>query len=104
MDGIILTEQMIAQRDVFDQLLEYSLNSNTPIYDVAGRDLSKICSEAMSVDYSDENEIMAAIMAHECVSFDIFDTLLMRKVMYPEDVFELMEDRLLKKRNYNSKF
>ena len=95
LDGIILTEQMIAQRDVFDQLLEYSLNRNTPIYDVAGRDLSKICSEAMSVDYSDENEIVAAIMAHECVSFDIFDTLLMRKVMYPEDVFELMEDRLL---------
>lgn len=107
LDGIILTEQMIAQRDVFDQLLEYSLNRNTPIYDVAGRDLSKICSEAMSVDYSDENEIVAAIMAHECVSFDIFDTLLMRKVMYPEDVFELMEDRLLEKgiiiRNFKDK-
>jgi len=46
-----------------------------------------------------EEELRGAIDACDCVSFDIFDTLLMRRVLVPEDVFEI-EERLLEKQGY----
>ena len=39
----------------------------------------------------------AAIAEHEIVSFDVFDTLLLRRVMRPGDVFLLLERRLLER-------
>ena len=33
------------------------------------------------------------ILAHEVISFDVFDTLVMRRVLYFEDVFSLVEQR-----------
>lgn len=40
--------------------------------------------------------LWADIDAHEVVSFDIFDTLLARKVLIPEDVFDIVSGRALK--------
>ena len=37
--------------------------------------------------------MLREIDSHEVVSFDIFDTLLMRKVLFPNDVFYLMQKR-----------
>lgn len=40
--------------------------------------------------------LLANIDAHEVISFDIFDTLLSRKVLIPEDVFDIVSGRALK--------
>lgn len=40
--------------------------------------------------------LWAGIDAHEVISFDIFDTLLGRKVLIPEDVFDIVSERALK--------
>ena len=40
------------------------------------------------------NEVKEAIDACDVVSFDVFDTLLMRDLLYPTDIFELVEDRI----------
>lgn len=42
---------------------------------------------------SDGKELQSAIDSHDIISFDIFDTLLMRKTLVPEDVFLILEDR-----------
>lgn len=42
-----------------------------------------------------EKDLKAAIDSHDNISFDVFDTLIMRKVLEPTDVFEIVE-RLLK--------
>lgn len=38
----------------------------------------------------DANRLRAEIDSHEAVSFDVFDTLVMRKVLYPSDVFYIV--------------
>ncbi len=38
-------------------------------------------------------ELRDGIDSHDIISFDIFDTLLMRKTLVPEDVFLILEDR-----------
>ena len=38
-------------------------------------------------------QIEAEILDHACISFDVFDTLLIRKVLFPADVFALTERR-----------
>ena len=42
-----------------------------------------------------KNEIEGQIQEHDLVSFDIFDTLLIRKTLHPQDVFVLTEQRAL---------
>lgn len=48
----------------------------------------------MILDIHDRAALQAAIRDHDCISFDIFDTLIMRKTLTPEDVFGLVADKL----------
>lgn len=41
-----------------------------------------------------EEGLKREILTHDCISFDIFDTLLMRRVLEPPDVFWIVEQRL----------
>lgn len=41
----------------------------------------------------DSKKLRGEIDSHDIISFDIFDTLLMRKTLVPEDVFLILEDR-----------
>lgn len=65
------------------------------IYDIQGRDLLAKSSEALGKSYyqPDEKELIDHIEEVDVVSFDIFDTLLMRKTLYPTDVFEVMIEK-----------
>jgi predicted HAD superfamily hydrolase len=47
-----------------------------------------------------EKKLRESIRMHDYISFDIFDTLLMRRVLQPEDVFKIVE-RILEKRGYS---
>lgn len=40
------------------------------------------------------NELMKVINEYDAISFDIFDTLIMRKTLLPEDVFIIVEQKL----------
>ena len=43
--------------------------------------------------FADKEALLEAVGRHDIISFDIFDTLLKRIVMYPRDVFEIVEER-----------
>jgi len=66
------------------------------LYDVQGRDLLQNKDEPI-VDHPyfamSAERIQQEILAHEVISFDVFDTLVMRRVLYFEDVFSLVERR-----------
>ena len=51
-----------------------------------------------------EGDLLKAVDQHECVSFDLFDTLIMRKVLEPTDVFALVQENLEKKGYINNNF
>ena len=47
----------------------------------------------ISGDNFSKEDLFSAIREHDAISFDLFDTLIMRKTLYPYDVFELVEHR-----------
>lgn len=53
----------------------------------------KLISEFTDMEYWDKSysDLEQAIMSYDVVSFDIFDTLVMRKVLFPIDVLSLTE-------------
>ena len=67
------------------------------LFDVRGKNLCKI--QKSVYDFSGQagmtkQELWREIEGADVVSFDLFDTLLMRQVLFPADVFELVDDRL----------
>lgn len=68
------------------------------IYDFEGRllgtDEFRYDNEGLPYWNSNEEQLKRLIDAHDMITFDIFDTLLMRHVLEPTDVFELVERKL----------
>lgn len=95
-DTFVLTEQLITRQDIFNQLMDYCRQHQACIVDEWGRNVSQICQKALDTRFCDKATLLDAIKVHDYISFDIFDTLLMRKVLLPEDVFELTARRLAK--------
>ena len=72
----------------------YRFTTNNCLVPRTNSDLPKIPFEADCC-----SKIRGMILDSEIISFDIFDTLLLRKTLYPQDVFEIVE-RKAKKRGY----
>ncbi len=70
---------------------DYSKNSMT-FYDAVHRMIEREQKDSMSAGF-DREEICRQIDGHEVISFDLFDTLLVRRTLYPRDVYELTEQK-----------
>lgn len=79
--------------------------NNVDLLDVRGKNLCEqkkaVCQFSRTDGYTIEELLMAAGEA-EAVSVDLFDTLIMRRVLFSSDVIELMQERLREK-NINIK-
>lgn len=68
------------------------------IYDFQGKQLGagafKYENEQLPYWDSNEEQLKSLIDAHDIITFDIFDTLLMRGLLEPTDVFDLVERKL----------
>lgn len=67
-----------------------------PVYDINGRRIEKPDEKTRQIALEfykqhGEKQLREKIDSCDVISFDIFDTLLMRKVLYPEDIFALVE-------------
>lgn len=67
-----------------------------PVYTADGREVTRSLSEKLNNPYFNVSSemLMVEIQKHEVISFDIFDTLLMRKVFSPADVFEILQKQM----------
>ena len=77
------------------------------LFDVRGNDLlvnQKVSYDFCAVDGRSRKELIEKIDAAKIVSFDLFDTLVMRKVLNYTDVFELVGARLIEKDVFISDF
>lgn len=78
--------------------------SGLSIYNIAGINLNK--AQNMYRGFPEpisQTTLKEAILEHEIICFDIFDTLIARKIVRPEELFEIVEKRLRKK-GYNIDF
>jgi len=71
------------------------------VYNIQGEELGSVSGKGIShiCFTQSERTLKDAIREHDIISFDIFDTLLMRRIMRPRDIFLVM-DILLKDKNY----
>ncbi len=51
-------------------------------------------SESMSTKRMSEGELVAIMSEYDVISFDIFDTVILRNVLEPKDVFEIMASEM----------
>ncbi|EOS80740.1 hypothetical protein C817_01347 [Dorea sp. 5-2] len=84
-------------RIIYRRISEACLHYGIRVYDINGEEVSE--ETIVKRDYEDYEKITfenlkQKIDKAEVVSFDIFDTLIMRDVLYPRDIFLLVEKQM----------
>lgn len=85
---------------IYRRISKFCSENDIIVYDVKGNDLSKLyVNQENDIPYFYQSfEILEKeIEKYDIISFDVFDTLIMRKVLYPSDIFTMMERILNKK-------
>ncbi len=79
---------------IYHRIATFAADNNIFVGDVRGRNLAEqYKSHENDISYFNKNweQLRQACEKHEIVTFDIFDTLLVRKTMFPKDIFEVVE-------------
>lgn len=82
---------------IYHRIAEFCKNNQIKVYDVNGRDLSQIyVNQENDIPYFRLNyeDLKREVDKYDIISFDIFDTLIMRKTLYPRDVFHIVERKI----------
>lgn len=92
-DIILIAAIPAATRIVFERI-KHDVPDRIKIFDLSGNQLNAP-RQYENHDYwnATYRDLISAIDGHEVISFDVFDTLLMRKCLYPATVFKMVEER-----------
>ena len=101
--AIIIIARSSNTKIIYRRISRFTLDNAIEVYDLSGNLLMPVAAKSPDKSfekYSGINEITlkAKIDQSDVVSFDIFDTLIMRKCIYPRDVFLLIGSDFAKKR------
>jgi FMN phosphatase YigB (HAD superfamily) len=98
-DMIIAVAKPENLKYIYNRMHEFCSYHGIQLYDAEGnnlfitqKDTSFMIEPDMYFDVG-EDELRKQIDVHEIISFDMFDTLVMRKTLYPVDVYAIVEDR-----------
>lgn len=81
---------------IYHRIEEFCTGNGITVYDIKGNDLSEAyADQEHDIPYFHQGpeDLKREVEKHEVISFDVFDTLIMRKVLYPADIFTIMEKR-----------
>ena len=87
-------------RAIADRIGEFCKDNNITLIDANGNDLlapKKVLFTLESFDLFSADFLLSKAQKYNAVSFDLFDTLVMRKVFAYTDIFFRMEDKLISK-------
>lgn len=99
-DIIIIAASLENTRFIYKRIKDFCNYNHILLYDVSGNNLFETLNGLeIGKEYDfyydlNEEELKRQIKDHEVISFDLFDTLIMRKTLIPEDVFEIVEGKL----------
>ena len=97
-DCIIIVARANSTKIIAKRIEKICRTNDIALYDLHGTDLlTEKCDAGMMTDHPyfslSKEQVQQEIMAHEVISFDVFDTLVMRRVLYFADVFSVVERR-----------
>jgi len=99
-DTIIIIARKANIPIIFKRIYEFCKKHSIQVYDINGNNLMVKNDDVKNFDkYKNISiEILKdKILKAEVVSFDVFDTLIMRRVLYPKDIFMLAGDEVFAK-------
>ena len=88
---------------IYQRIREFCSLHHIRLYDVEGNNLfitqhaSERILEPSEYFGVSEDRLREQISEHDVISFDVFDTLIMRKTLIPRDVYQIVEDRAKEK-------
>lgn len=102
-DTLIIAAAPGNYREIYERIMYRCISLHIEIYSGRGENLKDRYSflpvrpETANYYLKNETELKKAIEEHDAVSFDLFDTLVMRKTLEPADIFDIVEERLREK-------
>ena len=100
---ILIVARKASEKIIYRRIREFCNTQNILVYNLQGE---LLCVNKLNVNnpYFNINKenLIDAINSHDNISFDIFDTLLVRKVLYQEEIFALVEQRCKPSFNYKN--
>lgn len=91
---IVLAKQLISDPPLFCRLKKFCMTNDIYLADIYDNDLIFLTDEAekekQKADRLTKSQLLKKAEGYDVLSFDIFDTLLMRKTLVPEDVFTII--------------
>lgn len=94
---IVVVARPSSRRIIVNRICEKCREHNIKLVDERGKDLLESHSHNMTYvieSGGSKEELLEKIERSQIISFDIFDTLITRTVLYQTDVFELVEQRI----------
>ena len=99
---ILIAAELSSTKIIYDRIRDFCFKKKITVHGLYTglRDLHQVFDKGLC-GYEDNcllcrQDIIAQIDCHDVISFDVFDTLLMRQTLYPADVFALVSGRAAK--------
>lgn len=94
-DMIVIVARSSNVGVILNRIARFCIDKQIEVYNIQGTDLlnANIDSEFSSTYFLNKEILLDKIEKADVISFDIFDTLIMRKVWFPADIFEFMVKR-----------
>lgn len=96
-DMIIIVARSNNVRIIYRRISSFCSRHSIPVYDILGNPLRtehKAKKTFESYRNISEAILKEKIVQADVVSFDVFDTLIMRRTLYPQDIFSVMEEKV----------
>lgn len=94
---IIVVARPGSCRAIAQKIGGFCVENQIDLFDIRGKNLcvqDKVCYDLTNVDGTTKKQLMEEASKHKVISSDLFDTLIMRKVLLPTDIIELAEYNL----------
>lgn len=97
-EAIIIIARPSSTKVIYKRIKSLCKDEGIAVYDMDGNNLMELKEDILQSDYYEINEetLLKQIKCHEIISFDIFDTLISRKLIVAEDIFRMMARSLSK--------
>ncbi|GBG07204.1 hypothetical protein PAT3040_01752 [Paenibacillus agaridevorans] len=95
-DIIVVVAHRNNIKTIYDRISDFCYSRQIRLYGINGKNLFDffgsgfVSRSGLQYFQLHENELKRQIDAHDTISFDVFDTLIMRKTLFPADVFDIV--------------
>lgn len=93
---IIAAAELSVEKIIYDRIGDFCLEHNIKLYGIYAGNLFETFGtgliECNDIERNNIDFIKKRMESHNVISFDLFDTLVMRKVVDPVDIFDLVEN------------